>query len=148
MKIMPKLFNSLDTYLIFFHLYCIGQPYLIESEMILLSLYPQFNIHGYIPHMCIFYMSFLLCFFDRISNTRTFDSFSLSFYLPFRMKTRKSLIMIRIELFFFHLSNQNLNIMYKWIHYTYTYLILMDKNVVIYITLLCNLILIINYFIK
>ena len=94
MRILPELLNSLDTdsyieiekrFLLFdlFSFIYMGYPYLVESEMILLSLYSQFNIHRYISHISLFYMTLLVSFFScnlEYSNGRFFF-FRLSFYL-------------------------------------------------------------------
>ena len=61
--------------LILFHLYWIPFYYLVESEMILLCIYSQFNIHRYIPHIYLYSMPLLQLCFYAIWNTRMVDSF-------------------------------------------------------------------------
>lgn len=103
--------NSLDTdsyieksfFLILFFAYLLsslsyllsslsGDPYLVQSEMILSFLYPQFNIDGYIPHIysslsLIFPMQFgilersiLLFFFFVLASTFPNESKGMSHY--------------------------------------------------------------------
>jgi len=60
--------------LILFHLYLIPLYYLVESKMILLSIYSQFNIHRYIPHIYLYSMPLLRLCFHAIFNTRMVDS--------------------------------------------------------------------------
>lgn len=105
---MPEPLNLLDTdsyiekCLLLFFFYClshfisIGDPALVQSEMILSFLYPQFNIDVYIPIYNIYaplsFLSFFLCNL-KYSNGRFFF---LSYLLFFRLKTEESFIMIWI----------------------------------------------------
>ena len=107
---MPEPLNVLDTdsyiesCLLLFFFYClshfisIGDLVLVQSEMILSFLYPQFNIDVYIPlyiiHTPLSFLSFFSCNL-KYSNGRFFLFFS-SYLLFFRLKTEESFIMIWI----------------------------------------------------
>nr|QIB71889.1 hypothetical protein [Fagonia indica] len=75
-------------------------PYLVESEMILLSLYLQFNRKRYIPHIYLFSLSLLLSFFGRIWNTRTFDSFFFLRADRYRLDSIITKLKSKIHLFY------------------------------------------------
>ena len=109
LSFMPESLNLLDTnsyiekcLLLFFyclsHFISIEDPELIQSEMILSFLYPQFNIDVYIPlyiiHAPLSFLSFFSCNL-KYSNGRFFLFFS-SYLLFFRLKTEESFIMIWI----------------------------------------------------
>lgn len=80
------------------HFISIGDLVLVQSEMILSFLYPQFNIDVYIPlyiiHAPLSFLSFFSCNL-KYSNGRFFLFFS-SYLLFFRLKTEESFIMIWI----------------------------------------------------
>lgn len=109
LSFMPESLNLLDTnsyiekcLLLFFyclsHFISIGDLVLVQSEMILSFLYPQFNIDVYIPlyiiHAPLSFLSFFSCNL-KYSNGRFFLFFS-SYLLFFRLKTEESFIMIWI----------------------------------------------------
>lgn len=80
------------------HFISIGDLVLVQSEMILTFLYPQFNIDVYIPiyiiHALLSFLSFFSCNL-KYSNGRFFLFFS-SYLLFFWLKTEESFIMIWI----------------------------------------------------
>lgn len=103
LSFMPESLNLLDTnsyiekcLLLFFyclsHFISIEDPELIQSEMILSFLYPQFNIDIYYLYQYRLCMPlFLLYHFYRVIwDTRTVDSFFL-FYLSERKRRNLSL---------------------------------------------------------
>ena len=95
LSFMPESLNLLDTnsyiekcLLLFFyclsHFISIEDPELIQSEMILSFLYPQFNIDIYYLYQYRLCMPlFLLYHFYRVIwDTRTVDSFFFCFIFP------------------------------------------------------------------
>lgn len=116
LSFMPESLNFLDTnsyiekcLLLFFyclsHFISIEDPELIQSEMILSFLYPQFNIDIYYLYQYRLCMPlFLLYHFYRVIwDTRTVDSFFL-FYLSERKRRNLSLWSgLRPSLFHFFL---------------------------------------------